>query len=218
MRHPLALSTSPAPWHLVAANDKRHARLAVLAHVCARLEAALRRLHVQYLRHDDFGCAAQGLCRAFEGAYPRLDNYGVFAGRKIRLGAYGDPAAAPKVLWEAVVSQAESFTGYTHQWRLVDLQDLCMASCETASERALAKDRGYRTYRITTALETGDGHITVPTTPGLGVTIDREFVAANPSERNVSIATGGWNTGTETESVLVQSRRPRANLFGKSTS
>lgn len=34
-------STSPAPWHLVAANDKRHARLDVLAHVCARLEAAL---------------------------------------------------------------------------------------------------------------------------------------------------------------------------------
>lgn len=31
-------STDVAPWHLVAANDKRHARLDVLEHLCARLE------------------------------------------------------------------------------------------------------------------------------------------------------------------------------------
>ncbi len=34
-------STSYAPWHLVAANDKRHARLTVLRTVCERLEEKL---------------------------------------------------------------------------------------------------------------------------------------------------------------------------------
>lgn len=75
-----------------------------------------------------------------------------------------------------------------------------------------------RARTITTVLEAADGHITVPTTPGLGVTIDHDFVASHPSERNVSIATGGWNAGTEAESVLVQARRPRASLMKKSAS
>ena len=34
-------STSAAPWHLVAANDKKHARLDVLEHLCERIETAL---------------------------------------------------------------------------------------------------------------------------------------------------------------------------------
>ncbi|MCC7109849.1 MAG: polyphosphate:AMP phosphotransferase, partial [Deltaproteobacteria bacterium] len=33
-------STDVAPWHLVAANDKRFARLDVLEHLCQRIEAA----------------------------------------------------------------------------------------------------------------------------------------------------------------------------------
>ena len=37
-------STSYAPWHLVASNDKRHARLAVLRIVCDRFEKALDEL------------------------------------------------------------------------------------------------------------------------------------------------------------------------------
>ena len=36
-------STDHAPWTLVAANDKKHARLTVLKTVCAALEAALDR-------------------------------------------------------------------------------------------------------------------------------------------------------------------------------
>lgn len=34
-------STGAAPWHLVAANDKKHARLDVLEHLCERIESAL---------------------------------------------------------------------------------------------------------------------------------------------------------------------------------
>ena len=34
-------STANAPWHLVGANNKYHARLSVLRHLCERIEAAL---------------------------------------------------------------------------------------------------------------------------------------------------------------------------------
>jgi len=70
-----------------------------------------------------------------------------------------------------------------------------------------------RARAITTALLAFDGRIAVPTGPGLGVGIDTAFVAAHPSERNLAIATGGWNAGTEHESVLTQARRPRAQLI-----
>jgi polyphosphate kinase 2 (PPK2 family) len=34
-------STVDAPWHLVSAEDKRHARVTVLKTLCKRLKAAL---------------------------------------------------------------------------------------------------------------------------------------------------------------------------------
>lgn len=63
------------------------------------------------------------------------------------------------------------------------------------------------------ALNNEHGLIAVPQGPGLGVTLNHEFIAAHPSERNTAIATGGWNTDTETEYVLTQVRRPRAAQF-----
>ena len=35
-------STTSAPWLLIPANDKKLARVQVLEHICAALEAALR--------------------------------------------------------------------------------------------------------------------------------------------------------------------------------
>ena len=63
------------------------------------------------------------------------------------------------------------------------------------------------------ALNNARGLIEVPQGPGLGVTLNHDFIAAHPSERNVAIATGGWNADTESECVLTQARRPRAAQF-----
>ena len=63
------------------------------------------------------------------------------------------------------------------------------------------------------ALNSQHGLIEVPQGPGLGVTLNHEFIAAHPSERNIAIATGGWNTDTDSEYVLTQARRPRAAQF-----
>jgi galactonate dehydratase len=55
-----------------------------------------------------------------------------------------------------------------------------------------------------------NGHLIVPTVPGLGVDINEEAVARYPSRRNVSIAAGGYEPGTEGEHVYVQMRLRRA--------
>jgi galactonate dehydratase len=61
------------------------------------------------------------------------------------------------------------------------------------------------------------GHLLVPTTPGLGVEINEEAVERYPSRRNVSIAAGGYEAGTEGEYVYVQTRLHRAAAFGRKT-
>lgn len=58
-----------------------------------------------------------------------------------------------------------------------------------------------------------NGHLVVPTAPGLGVDIDEQAVARYPSRRNVSIAAGGYEPGTEDSHVYVQMRLHRASYL-----
>jgi hypothetical protein len=75
----------------------------------------------------------------------------MLAGRSVRLGAYGDPAAAPYAVMAALVAHADNWTGYTHQWRTAarDWSGLLMASVETLQDRDEAHALGYRTFRVT---------------------------------------------------------------------
>lgn len=85
------------------------------------------------------------------GKYPKLPGPQVFAGRKIRLGAYGDPAAVPVSVWRSVLSQASGWTGYSHQWRRVTaraFKGLVMASVETEEDTRKAQAMGWRTFRV----------------------------------------------------------------------
>ena len=75
-------------------------------------------------------------------------------GRMVRMGTYGDPAAAPLWVWYALTQDALGWTGYTHQWRSVRVQglrDICMASVDTEREAREAQALGWRTFRVTTA-------------------------------------------------------------------
>ena len=83
-------------------------------------------------------------------AYPAWDGTGV-AGRIVRLGTYGDPAAVPFDVWQNLLAGAIGHTGYTHQWRdhrFTKLRTLCMASTDTPDEAALAQLKGWRTFRV----------------------------------------------------------------------
>ena len=99
--------------------------------------------------------APQNVWRAYKaGKYKRaipLQFNALFKDRKVRFGAYGDPAAAPLHIWKAIASHAAGYTGYTHQWkdkRNAGYAKYCMASVDAVAERNAAIDRGFRTFRV----------------------------------------------------------------------
>lgn len=87
------------------------------------------------------------------GGYPHASSASeiIDAGRSrtVRLGSYGDPAAVPAHVWQALTSHAKAHTGYTHQWRTAGaLRGLCMASADSVTEASEAQAQGWRTFRV----------------------------------------------------------------------
>lgn len=75
----------------------------------------------------------------------------VFDNRKVRLGAYGDPAVLPEWLLKSITSKAWMHTGYTHQWhdsRAEHAKPFCMASCDKESEVLSAIADGWRVFFV----------------------------------------------------------------------
>jgi galactonate dehydratase len=62
------------------------------------------------------------------------------------------------------------------------------------------------------SLQIDDGHLQLPAGPGLGVQLDEAFIALHTSQRNCGAAKGGWNAGTENQSLYMQARQPRAAI------
>lgn|SRR5262245_46141435 len=90
------------------------------------------------------------------GKYPRLTDAAAIADlgtdRAVRLGAYGDPAAVPDHVWQALLSRARTWTGYSHQWRTMPhLRDRVMASVDSPAEAADATAQGWRYFRVRSA-------------------------------------------------------------------
>lgn len=99
------------------------------------------------------------------------------AGRVVRLGTYGDPAAVPVGTWEALTALAAGRTGYTHQWanealtayHKARLMALVMASCDSPEEAQLARTMGLRYFRVMTPSETaGAREFTCPASEEAG--------------------------------------------------
>lgn len=91
---------------------------------------------------------------AMRGSYRLLahdDAADLGAGRMVRLGSYGDPAAVPVDVWRAVLSRSIGHTGYSHQWRnpiAAPLREFCMASVDTLAEAREARALCWRTFRV----------------------------------------------------------------------
>jgi hypothetical protein len=105
----------------------------------------------------DHSKSVNAVYKAFQrGSYPDFSHNVKLAalwlkGRKIRLGAYGDPAMIPADTWLEILELASDWTGYSHQWRQAFAQahrELCMASADSASDRDLARSLGWRTFRV----------------------------------------------------------------------
>jgi hypothetical protein len=84
-------------------------------------------------------------------AYPAM-YAGLFSGRKIRFGAYGNPTLIPLAKVKAIAEISAGWTGYFHDWRTNPLAPAYaryfMASTETEDSRKMASGLGYRTFHV----------------------------------------------------------------------
>ena len=91
----------------------------------------------------------------------------ILAGRKIRLGTYGDPAAAPVRIWQEITADAAGIVGYSHQWQAVHFDHaawapLVMASADSIDEAAQANLYGMRVFRVSVGVDKQAGETTCP--------------------------------------------------------
>lgn len=104
----------------------------------------------------NIGQAPLSIYRAYKrGAYAAFNpesHAKYFKGRKARLGAYGDPAAAPFEVMDSVVQLCAGHTGYTHQiaHRNFDVRflSICMVSADTTKSAQKAINSGARVFQV----------------------------------------------------------------------
>lgn len=159
------LSTRSAPNTLVRAGDD--------ATICG--DCIFRGGNGCYVRVDN---APRSVYQAWRrGRYEDISGdlaaiAGVGDGATVRLGAYGDPVAAPEEIWSALVSRSIAHTGYTHAWRVAPraFRALVMASCDTESDKVRASLRGFRTFRVSDGTDANRlrGEMTCPASAEAG--------------------------------------------------
>ena len=84
------------------------------------------------------------------GKYQRVvpaDVWKVGAGRFVRLGTYGDPAAVPVHIWHKLLSASLGHTAYSHQDKHFD-PSIYMRSADSRSDAYAAAAAGHRSYRV----------------------------------------------------------------------
>jgi hypothetical protein len=102
------------------------------------------------------GQAPNAVYKGFHrGIYPTFDmtKHGHhFESRKIRLGAYGDPAAVPFDAVAAVALLGTGHTGYTHQASHANFDarflKLCMVSADSPKQALKYQALGAKTFRV----------------------------------------------------------------------
>ena len=116
--------------------------------------------------------APLSIYRAFaRGSYPRAHSLAqvkqALQGRQLRIGSYGDPAAAPVALWQTLAPLSAGHVGYTHQWQAVGFDHaswapLVMASADSADEARQAQSLGMRYFRVSIGVDKAPMEVTCP--------------------------------------------------------
>lgn len=85
------------------------------------------------------------------GRYPdhtkKHERAAVGKDKMVRIGTYGDGAAAPDAVWEDLLAQAKGHTAYTHNG---GNPQRFMVSADSLADARIAWASGYRTFRIVT--------------------------------------------------------------------
>lgn len=100
------------------------------------------------------GQAPNSIWKAYKrGSYGKLSDLTpkMLRGRKIRWGAYGDPALISPSLFATINEHADGHTGYTHQWRQPFAQwckGIFQASCDSFADYLDASAHGWKTFAV----------------------------------------------------------------------
>lgn len=89
------------------------------------------------------------------------------AGKALRIGTYGDPAAAPVAVWQRLTRYVSSHAGYSHQWESATFDHsawspLVMASADSIEQAAKANLYGMRVFRVSVGVDRQAGEVTCP--------------------------------------------------------
>ena len=101
------------------------------------------------------GQAPLSVWRAWDrGQYPEASPAllaEILKGRRVRWGAYGDPAIIPADVVALVNEHADHWTGYTHQWRqpwAQSFKSTFQASCDGMTDYMEASAAGWRCFAV----------------------------------------------------------------------
>ena len=135
----------------------------------------------------------------------------VLAGRKVRLGTYGDPAAAPVAMWQEITADAAGVVGYSHQWQAVDFDHaawapLVMASADTIDEAAQANLYGMRVFRVSVGVDRQPGETTCPASAegGRRATCDKCMLCGGTSKAARDIVIADHASGYKKRVIMLQ--------------
>jgi hypothetical protein len=110
------------------------------------------------------------------GRYTKADPATIakaLAGKIVRIGTYGDGAAAPVQMWSQITRYAAGRRGYTHQWDRPDFDvaawaPLVMASADSIDQAAKANLLGMRVFRVSVGVDVQAGEAMCPASAEAG--------------------------------------------------
>jgi hypothetical protein len=135
----------------------------------------------------------------------------ILARRKVRLGTYGDPFAAPVAMWQEILADTADHVGYSHQWQAVGFDHaawapLVMASADTADEAAQANLFGMRVFRVSVGVDRQAGETTCPASAegGKRTTCDKCMLCAGTSKAARDIVIADHAVGHKRRAIMLQ--------------
>ena len=117
------------------------------------------------------GKSVQSVYHAFKrGRYVPIEPHAlalILKDKVLRIGTYGDGAAAPFSMWAELVRFTRGHAGYTHQWQSKGFDHaswapLVMASCDSNEESYFANLHGMRSFRVSIGIDKQPGEIACP--------------------------------------------------------
>jgi hypothetical protein len=148
------------------------------------------------------------------GRYVRADPATIaraLAGKIVRIGTYGDGAAAPVRMWTQITRYAAGVRGYTHQWQNDNFDHaawslLAMASADTLEQAALANLYGMRVFRVSVGVDRQPGETTCPASAegGKKATCDKCMLCAGTAKQARDVVIADHAVGHKRRVIMLQ--------------